>query len=155
MSVVYPTCCMVTGDAPYLLLSRMASCIRLLRSVRARWCSLIHVGHCSVLQLLCELLPGLHTDLKVLSSIQRPDATLLQDLCQSQQLLVKHALHHTKYVCSPGSPRDSHSKVFPFETLSMPLLQCLLLPCSRNALTHSSQCRHYIMATSASDGEIE
>ena len=82
----------------------------------------VHVGHCSVLQLLCELLPGLHADLKVLSSVQCPDATLLQDLCQPQQLLIKHALHHTEHVRSAGSSHDSHSKVFPFEALSMAVL---------------------------------
>jgi len=93
----------------------------------------VHVGHCSVLQLLCEGLPGLHADLKILPCIQCPDATFLQDLCQPQQLLIKHALHHTKRETSLGFSDGGHSKVFPFETLSMALLQCLLLPCHRNA----------------------
>ena len=52
----------------------------------------IHVGHGCVLQLLGEGFPGLQADLKILPSIQGPDAALLQDLRQPQELLIKHAL---------------------------------------------------------------
>lgn len=52
----------------------------------------IHVGHSRVLQLLGEGFPGLQADLEVFAGIERPDAALLQDLHQPQQLLVKHAL---------------------------------------------------------------
>lgn len=62
----------------------------------------IHIGDCSVLQLLGELLPGLQADLKVLPSIQRPNAALLQHLHQSQELIVKHALHSVKTCVLPS-----------------------------------------------------
>lgn len=43
----------------------------------------IQVGHGGVLQLLGEGLPGLKADLKVLPSVQGPDAALLQNFSQS------------------------------------------------------------------------
>lgn len=56
----------------------------------------VHVSHGCVLQLLGKGFPGLQADFKVLSSIQGPDAPLLQDLCQPQELLIKHALQKIK-----------------------------------------------------------
>ena len=59
----------------------------------------IHVGHSCVLQLLSKGFPGLQADLKVLPSIQGPDAPLLQDRCQPQELLIKHALQKYSKHC--------------------------------------------------------
>ena len=84
-----------------------------------------------MLQLLGESLPSLQADLKVLSSVESPDAALLQDLCQPDQLLIKHALQQHK-----SNKSQLHGSAATLDPTCFPLLGS-----SRFALRWKAQLR--------------